>query len=103
LGYLSRCCTAEQRGVAAVAAQRQSAHEAGRERVAAPCRVDDVDREGGHIASLVRVDNGRALGAAGGCDTADPALEQRSAARLEVAGAGAGEDLLLVGQQVVEL
>jgi len=90
-------------GRARVAAEGDAAQESGGERVTAAGRVDHLDREGRDSGGAVRVDDQRTVRACGGGDAADAELDQRLATLGQVGVPGEAEDLLSVGQQVVEV
>ena len=87
--------------LAAVAAEREAAQEAGREGVAAAGGVDDLDVERGH--RLGAVDISTPSPPQRGDDAAGAAVEQRARALDDVGGAREAEHLLAVGQQVVRV
>src|SRR4051794_9509941 len=75
LGDECRGRAAEHGRLAPRPPERQAAQEPSRECVAAPCRVDHLDLEGGDLLAPLAVDDQRAVGAAGGDHAADPAID----------------------------
>ena len=95
---------AERRGLAPRAAEREAAQEAGRERVAAAGRVDDLDRRRRGRARLPSASTTSAPSApqvAATQPTPRSTSARQPASRSSVAGEA--EHLLVVGQQVVEV
>jgi hypothetical protein len=103
LGDVGSGGTAEHGRIARSAAEGHAAQKAGREGIAAPGCVDDLDVERRHARGTGCVDDERAVRPGGGGDTADALGDQLVGRGFEVGFAREPKYLLLVGQQVVEV
>ena len=103
LGDKRRRGGAEAGGLGVAAAQGEAAKEAGREGVPAAGGVDHLDLEGRHALSLTASTTRAPSPPRVATTQPTPRWTQGPATCLQVALAGQPEDLLVVGQEVVEL